>query len=233
VISNTLLPGTLNPDEAIQMQDDLRKKLVLTWDGREVNIIAGIVIHEISDLVVAAIELIQFPDLTPINTFIGKAPPAFPYIPGLLVYRVGPAILNAWQKVTAKPDLIMVNAHGTAHPRGMGLASHIGVWLNIPTIGVAKTLLYGCESNVNTQLGDWSELLDEHNSMRVIGAVLRTCENAKPVYVSPGHLIDLPHSIDFTLACCRDHRLPEPIRFAQQAASAHIKIGSEKLISEA
>ncbi len=75
-------------------------------------------------------------------------------------------------------------------------------------------------------IGDWSELLDEHNSKRVIGAVLRTCENAKPVYVSPGHLIDLPHSIDFTLACCRDHRLPEPIRFAQQAASAPIKIGS-------
>ncbi len=227
MISNSLLPWTLDPDEAIRIQDDLRQKLVLTWDGREVNTIAGIAIHEISDLVVAAIELIRFPDLTPINTFIGKAPPAFPYIPGLLVYRLGPAILNAWQKVTAKPDLIMVNAHGTAHPRGMGLASHVGVWLNIPTIGVAKTLLYGCESNVNTKLGDWSELLDEHNSRQVIGAVLRTCENAKPVYVSPGHLIDLPHSIDFTLACCHDHRFPEPIRFAQQSASALTKIGAE------
>ena len=105
--------------------------------------------------------------------------PAFPYIPGLLVYRVGPAILNAWQKVTDKPDLLLVQAHGIAHPRGVGLASHLGLWLNIPTIGVAKTLLYGCESDVSKNAGDWTELLDEHNSKRVIGAVLRTCENAR------------------------------------------------------
>jgi deoxyribonuclease V len=231
MINNTLHPWVLEPEEAIHMQDDLRHKLVLRWDGREVNYVAGIAIHETAGSVIAAISISHYPDLTPINTWIGEAPAAFPYIPGLLVYRVGPAILNAWQKLTLKPDLLLFQAHGIAHPRGIGLASHVGLWLNIPTIGVAKALLYGCESAVNVNPGYWTELLDEHNSRRVIGGVLRTCENAKPVYVSPGHLIDLHHSIAFVLACCQGHRLPEPIRSAQQAASAANKPGFEKQLS--
>jgi deoxyribonuclease V len=232
MINNTLQPWTLDPDEAIRMQEDMGQKLVLTWDGRKVHTIAGVAIHEIGGSVVAAIAVFRYPDLTPVRTFTGEAPLAFPYIPGLLVYRVGPAILNAWQKLTEKPDLLLIQAHGIAHPRGMGLASHIGLWLNIPTIGVAKTLLYGCESDVSIKVGDWTDLLDEHNSRRVIGAVLRTCDNAKPVYVSAGHLIDLPHSIEIVMACCREHRLPEPIRSAQ-AAAAHKKPGYERLASGA
>jgi deoxyribonuclease V len=233
MINNTLHPLTLNPDEAIRMQQDLRQKLVLTWDGRNISTIGGVAFHEIAGSVVAAISVHRYPDLTPISTSIGEVAPAFPYIPGLLVYRVGPAILNAWQKLSLYPDLLLVHAHGIAHPRGMGLASHVGLWLNIPIIGVAKTLLYGCESDVSKSVGDWTELLDEHHSKRVIGAVLRTCDSAKPVYVSAGHMIDLKHSVAFVLACCRDHRLPEPIRFAQQALSAFKKPGYEKLINRA
>jgi deoxyribonuclease V len=232
MINNTLQPWALDPDEAIRMQEDMHQKLVLTWDGRNVHTIGGVAIHETVSSVVAAIAVFRYPDLTLISTFTGEAPPAFPYIPGLLVYRVGPAILNAWQKVTEKPDLLLLQAHGIAHPRGMGLASHVGLWLNIPTIGVAKTLLYGCESGVSDKVGDWTELLDEHNSKQVIGAVLRTCESAKQVYVSAGHLIDLPHSIAFVLAACRDHRLPEPIRSAQ-ASAAHKKPRYEKQVSGA
>jgi deoxyribonuclease V len=141
---------------------------------------------------------------------------------------VGPAILNAWQKVKAQLDVLLVHAHGIAHPRGMGLASHVGLWLNIPTIGVDKSLLYGCESDVSKRVGDWTELVDEHNSKHVIGAVVRTCDTSKPVYVSPGHLIDLQHSIDFVLACCREHRLPEPIRSALQAATSSQKTEADK-----
>lgn len=233
MINTSLDPWTLDPEEAIRLQSELREKLVLAWDGREVNMIGGVAVHEIGSLAVAAITVFRYPDLAPISTYIGEAPAAFPYIPGLLVYRVGPAILNAWQKVTDIPDLLLVQAHGIAHPRGMGLASHVGLWLNVPTIGVAKTLLYGCESNVNEKAGDWTALLDEHNSRRVIGAVLHTCESAKPVYVSAGHLIDLQNSIAFVLACCRDHRLPEPIRSSQQALSALKKPGYEKLINAA
>ncbi len=233
MINNTLHPWTLDPDEAIRLQEDLRQKLVLTWDDRKVGTVAGVAIQEIGGSVVAAIAVFRYPDLTPESTFTGEAPPSFPYIPGLLVYRVGPAILNAWQKITNKPDLLLIQAHGIAHPRGVGMASHVGLWLNIPTVGVAKTLLYGCESDVNIKAGDWTKLLDEHNSRRIIGAVLRTCDSAKPVYVSAGHLIDLPHSIAFVLPCCRDRRLPEPIRSAQQAASALKKTGYEKRISVA
>ena len=219
MINDTLHTFTLVPDEAMQLQEDLHKKLVLRWDGRSVNAIGGVAVHEIGGSVFAAIAVLHYPDLAPINVIIGEAPPAFPYIPGLLVYRVGPAILNAWEKLDDKPDLLLFQAHGIAHPRGIGLASHVGLWLNLPTIGVAKTLLYGCESEVSKNVGDWTVLLDEHNSKRLIGAVLRTCDTSKPVYVSPGHLIDLEHSITFVLDCCRDHRLPEPIRSAQQALS--------------
>jgi deoxyribonuclease V len=233
MINNTLHPWTLDPDEAIRLQEDLRQKLVLSWDGRKISTIGGVAFHETSGSVVAAIAVFRYPDLTLVNTFACEARPAFPYIPGLLVYRVGPAMLNAWQKVTEKPDLLLVQAHGIAHPRGVGLASHLGLWLNIPTIGIAKTILYGCESKVNKNAGDWTELLDEHNPKQIIGAILRTCENVRPVYVSAGHLIDLQHSIDFALACCRDHRLPEPIRSAQQAASALKKPSHEQLVSAA
>lgn len=219
MITEYLHPLTLDPNEAIRLQVELRQKLVLAWDGRSVNTVGGVAFHEIGGLVVAAMAVFRYPDITPISTFIGESPPAFSYMPGLLVYRVGPAILNAWQKLEDKPDLLLIQAHGIAHPRRMGLASHVGLWLNVPTIGVAKTLLYGCESPVSNKVGDWTELLDEHDSKRVIGAVLRTCDTSKPVYVSPGHLIDLQHSIGFVLACCRDHRLPEPIRTALQAAS--------------
>ena len=221
MINNTFDSWTLNPDEAIRLQDDLRQRLVLEWDGRKVNSIGGVAFNEVGGSVQAAIAVLSYPNLTPIITSTGNATSGFPYVPGLLAYRVGPAILNAWEQLPVKPDLLMVQAHGIAHPRGLGLASHVGLWLNIPTIGVAKTLLYGRESDPPEKVGDWTELVDEHSPRHVIGAVLRTCDTARPVYVSAGHLIDLQHAIDFARDCCRGYRLPEPIRSAQKIAPAH------------
>lgn len=134
---------------------------------------------------------------------------------------MGPAILAAWEKLTLKPDLILIHGHGIAHPRGLGLASHVGLWLNLPTIGTAKTRLYGCHSEAGSQVGEWSELLDEGDPKHVIGAVLRTQVNTKPVYVSQGHLIDLPHSVKFVMVCCRGYRMPEPIHAAHNIAQEH------------
>jgi deoxyribonuclease V len=214
-----LLPWTYDISEAIRVQDNLRQRLVLAWDDRSVKAIGGVDVGYMGESMCAAIAVFHYPNLDRLGTVTGEATQVFHYVPGLLAFRVGPAILTAWERLKDKPDLILIHGHGTAHPRGLGLASHIGLWLNIPTIGVAKTRLYGNHSELGSQLGEWSELMDEGDSKHVIGAVLRTQVNIKPVYVSPGHLIDLQHSIEFVLACCRGYRLPEPIRAAHETAS--------------
>jgi len=211
---------TLDPDEAIRLQQNLRQRLVLTWDDRPVITIGGVDVRYTDDSVGAAIAVFQYPGLALVGAVTADAPLIFPYIPGLLVFRIGPAILAAWEQLLLKPDLLLFHGHGIAHPRGMGLASHMGIWLNTPSIGVAKTRLYGCQSDVGLNSGEWSVLFDESDPNQVIGSLLRTRLNTRPVYVSAGHLIDLQHSIAFVLACCRDHRMPEPLRSAHTTAYA-------------
>jgi deoxyribonuclease V len=216
---DNVFPWTYDIDEAIQLQNNLHEKLVLTWDGRTVNTIGGIDVCYRGISVRAAIAAFRYPDITCLGTATGETPQGFPYVPGLLAFRVGPAILATWEKLTLKPDLILIHGHGIAHPRGLGLASHVGLWLNLPTIGIAKTRLYGSHAEAGQNMGEWSELVNEGDPKRIIGAVLRTKVNTKPVYVSPGHLIDLQHSIRFVLACCREYRMPEPIHSAHNAAA--------------
>jgi len=210
-----LHPWTTNPEEAIRIQDGLRNKLITDWDGRSAYEVGGIDLSYTQASATAAIAVFSYPHLVQLEMAVGEAPLVFPYIPGLLAFRVIPAILVAWEKLTHKPDLLLVHGHGIAHPRGLGLASHLGLWLNLPSIGVAKTRLYGNANEVGQNKGDWSELLDESDARHSIGAVLRTRLNALPVYVSPGHMIDLPHAIEFVLSCCAGYRMPEPIRYAR------------------
>jgi deoxyribonuclease V len=218
---DTISPWTYNLDQAIRVQKKLRQHLQLSWDKHQVKTLAGIDVSYTQDSIRAAVAVLRFPDLTNLTTVSGETPQAFPYIAGLLAFREGPAILAAWEKLKIKPDLLLIHGHGIAHPRRVGLASHIGLWLNLPTIGIAKTRLYGMHDEVGSQVGDWSELVDEKQPSHIIGAVLRTCENIKPIYVSPGNLIDLDHSIEFVRACTRGCRMPEPLRAAHQAAVKH------------
>ncbi len=220
------LPWTYDPDQAIHLQEHLRQRLVLAWDGRPVKSIAGVDVSDTGDMVHAAITLYRYPGLAHLHTVSGQAAAGFPYIPGLLTFRVGPAILTAWEKLPATPDLLLVHGHGLAHPRGMGLASHLGLWLNLPTIGIARQRLYGRESEPGPAKGDWSRLLDEHQARHTIGAVLRTREGCNPVYVSPGHLIDLEQAIAFVLSSCTKYRWPEPLRAAHKRA-AELRQGSK------
>ena len=215
---NTALPLTYNVEQAIQLQENLRNRLVLTWDSRPVNIIAGIDFSYTPSTVRASIALFSYPEMTHLRQVVGQAPQTFPYISGLLAYRVGPAILSAWEKLKLKPDIVLVHGHGIAHPRGIGLASHIGLLTNTPTIGVAKKRLYGQQVETGSKVGDWAELCDEIESKQVIGVTLRTREGCKPVFVSPGHLIDIQHAIEFILASTKDYRMPEPVRAARHAA---------------
>ena len=214
-----LHPWTMNPDEAMQIQAGLRQHLKLTWDGHTVTLVAGVDVAFTGDQARAGIVLLRYPDLVPLVGITAEIPLYFPYIPGLLAFREGPAILAAWEKLPTKPDLLLFDGQGIAHPRGIGIASHLGLWLDTPTIGVAKSRLYGYASEVGPRFGDRIELCDERDPGLVIGAVLRTRQNSRPLYVSPGHLIDVEQAVTFVLACCRGHRLPEPTRWAHQLAT--------------
>jgi deoxyribonuclease V len=140
----------------------------------------------------------------------------FPYIPGLLSFREAPLILEVYEQLSIKPELLIVDGQGIAHPRRFGLASHIGLILDTPTIGCAKSRLCGTHSPVPSQAGDYAELEDNGE---IIGVALRTKFGTKPIYVSIGHKIDLPTAIKWVMKCCRGYRLPEPPRLAHLAAS--------------
>ena len=210
---------TLDPEQAAQVQITLRARLVLTWPpGKTVATIGGVDVGLDQATAHAAIVVLSYPDLVPLEGATAESPLVFPYIPGLLAFREGPASLAAWEKLQHKPDLLMFDGQGIAHPRGIGIASQMGLWLECPSIGVAKSRLYGRHTPLGPKRGDWVELYDERDRRRVIGAVLRTRENVNPLYISPGHLIDLPMCIEFVLRCCTRYRLPEPTRWAHRVA---------------
>ncbi len=209
---------TLDPNEAVRVQASLRERLVLSWQGQAVSTLGGVDVGLGEKTARAAIVVLRYPDLVPIEGVTAEVPLVFPYVPGLLAFREGPAILAAWDKLQLKPDLILFDGQGIAHPRGIGIASQMGLWLERPTIGVAKSRLYGHHATPGSQRGEWAELRDERDPKRIIGAVLRTREGANPLYISPGHLIDLPTSIEFVLRCCTKYRLPEPTRWAHRVA---------------
>ncbi len=216
----------LEPSKAVEVQNRMRERLVLEWDGRKVVTIGGIDVSYRAGKGFAAIVVMRFPELIPVEGLTAQVGVGFPYIPGLLAFREAPAVIAAWSKVTTKPDLLMFDAHGIAHPRGIGLASHLGLWFGIPSIGVAKSRLYGHHKLVGLNRGEAVELIDENDPTRVIGTVLRTRTNVKPVYVTPGHLIDVPNSARFVMACCTRYRLPEPTRWADKIAGGavlHVK----------
>jgi deoxyribonuclease V len=213
-----LHPWTLTAEQAVDVQAVLRDHLVLSWDGREVATVGGVDVGFEGDQACAAIVVLRYSDLTPLEAVAVRVALSFPYIPGLLAFREGPAVLAAWRQLRTKPDLLVFDGQGIAHPRGMGMASHMGLWLKRPSIGVAKSRLYGRHAVPGPLRGDSAELRDEHDPARTIGTVLRTRTGVKPVYVSPGHLIDLQHSVEIVLQCCTHYRLPAPTRLAHRVA---------------
>jgi len=166
----------------------------------------------------AAAVLLSYPELQLVETAVAEDKIAFPYISGLLSFRECPLMLAACQKLSLNPDLILVDGQGIAHPRRFGIASHLGLIMEIPTIGCAKSRLCGQYQSPSNEAGNYTELIDKD---MVIGAVLRTKNNVRPIYVSIGHKINLLAAIHWTLKCCRGYRLPEPCRFAHLAAGGN------------
>jgi len=202
----------------MELQDELRQRLVLAWDGRPVRTVGGVDIHIKEEWARAALVVFRFPELTPLEAQTAESTLSFPYVPGLLAFREGPAVLQVWEKLRLKPDLLLFDGQGIAHPRGLGIAAHMGLWLDRPSVGVAKSRLYGWHEPPGPQPGDGADLFDERIPERRIGAVMRTRQRSNPLYVSPGHLIDVDTAVEFVLRCSTGYRLPQPTRWAHKVA---------------
>lgn len=203
------LPTTI--ESARQIQHELRQRVSITPLKKKPGFIAGVDAAFSGDRVIAAACLFKYPELAPIEDTYAVAKIPFPYIPGFLSFREGPPIIKALATFSIKPDLILFDGQGISHPEGMGIATHIGVILNIPTIGCAKSRLVGDYRKPGKTKGEHSKLIYRN---KTVGAVLRTRDNVKPLYVSPGHLIDLKGAIKVVITCLGKYRLPEPIRRA-------------------
>jgi deoxyribonuclease V len=197
------------------LQRELREQLRLQPDLGTVRRVAGVDVSFRKGQARAAAVVLAFPSLEPVDRAWVELPIAFPYIPGYLTFREGPAVLAAFERLTLWPDLVVFDGQGIAHPRRMGLAAHLGLFLDLPSIGCAKSRLCGTHDPPGSERGDWVPLYD---SDEVIGAVLRSRSGTKPLYVSPGHRVDLPTAIHYVMACCSRYRLPETTRWAHRLA---------------
>jgi deoxyribonuclease V len=201
----------VNPREAIQLQKELKKKISLKKSFNKVKIVAGADVSYYKNNMIAGIVILKFPQLEIIEKKSSLSPVNFPYIPGFLTFREGPSLLEALKKIKIEPDVILFDGQGIAHPRRMGIATHLGLFLDKPTIGCAKSRLSGKYTSVGEEKGDYT-LLKEGEE--ILGAVLRTRRKVKPIFVSPGHKIDLSNSIEIVLKCIVKYRLPLPVREA-------------------
>jgi len=210
-----LHPWNVNYKEAVEIQKKLKKQIILKNSFKNLNgkLIAGadVSYDKEIDRFYAGVVVFELQTMQKIEEVTASGKVSFPYIPGLLSFRESPILLRAFSKVKKTPDIIILDAQGIAHPRGIGLASHIGLLLNKPSIGCAKTRLIGEYDNVGKEAGYYSQLTIKG---KAVGVVLRTRKNVKPVFVSPGHKIDLATSIDLVLKSCRGYKLPEPTRQA-------------------
>jgi deoxyribonuclease V len=207
----------LSPDEARVAQQRLAQQVVRTGEPANVAHVAGIDVAFPGGQTRAAVVVDSYPDLVAVESVVADQPTTFPYVPGLLSFREAPAIVAACRSVATTPDLIVVDGQGIAHPRGLGIASHIGLILDLPTIGCAKSLLVGRHQPVGNERGSWSPIT---YGGQTIGAALRTKAGVKPVYVSIGHRIGLEATIHWALELSRGYRLPEPQRQAHVAAGS-------------
>jgi len=208
--------------QALEIQQRLAAQVSKRSEVTTPRFIAGVDISvgKGEGMATGAVVVLQYPELSMVETKVARDNLNFPYIPGLLSFRESPLTLAACQKLTISPDLILVDGQGIAHPRRLGLASHLGLLLNTPTIGCAKSLLCGSHEAPSIEPGSYTEVADKSE---IIGVALRTKRGVKPVYVSIGHKVDLNTAIQWVMNCCRGYRLPEPTRLAHLAAGGNLK----------
>ena len=208
----------LTPKEAIALQTALRGRVVRADRIGKVGRIAGVDVgfEQEGRVTRAAVAVLEYPGLALVERAVVRVPTRFPYVPGLLSFREAPAVLAAFEQLARAPDLILYDGQGIAHPRRFGIASHLGLLLDCPSVGVAKTRLVGVHGTPANRRGAWTPLRD---AGEVIGAVLRTRAGVRPLYVSIGHRVSLESAVRWTLACVTRYRLPETTRWAHRLAS--------------
>ena len=208
----------LTPTEAVALQRDLATRVERAGDPGPVRLVAGVDVsmNRFDPVGHAAVVLLALPDLAVVETATASARLGMAYVPGLLSFRELPIVLEAFDRLRGKPDLVLVDGHGIAHPRRLGIASHLGVVLDLPTIGCAKTLLVGKHEPLATARGSRAPLVHEDE---VVGAALRTKDRANPMFISTGHRIGLEEAVRWVLELGRGYRLPEPTRRAHEAAN--------------
>ncbi len=226
---NQLHPWDVSPAEAIALQRRLSDRIVRSGEPVNLRLVAAADVAYIdrprgrwgaarAGLARAAALLMTYPALEIAEQHVIECPVAFPYVPGLLSFREIPALSLALGQISAAPDLLLVDGQGYAHPRRLGIASHLGLLAGIPTIGVAKSRLCGEHAPMPPEAGARVPLTDGGET---IGLVLRTRAGVAPLYISVGHLISLESAAEWTLRLCRSHRLPEPARLADRLSKGH------------
>ncbi len=205
----------MSPAQAAEIQRELRHHVVVRPLERQPQIVAGVDVSIRENQARSAVVLLSWPDLQPIEAVTAERPTTFPYVPGLLAFREGPVILAALEKLASSPDVLIFDAHGLAHPRRVGLAIHLGVLLDIPSVGCAKSRLCGEYTEPDQARGSWTHLCEGND---VVGAVVRTRDEVRPVFVSVGHRVNLPRAVSLVLGCAPRYRLPETTRWAHRVA---------------
>jgi deoxyribonuclease V len=216
-----LHPWQVSPEEARRIQSRLAGQVSRESALAHVSLVAGADLSPPDEQgrARAALVVLSSADLEVVEVATAEGAVAFPYVPGLLSFREAPLLLAAAAELRHAPDLLLVDGQGLAHPRRFGIACHLGLLLDRPTIGCAKSRLFGRHAPPGPGRGDWSPLLDGEE---VIGAALRTRERAGPLYVSIGHKVDLESAVRWTLACGKGYRIPEPTRLAHLAAAGRL-----------
>jgi len=214
-LSDLLKSDKVDPKEAVSIQKELRENVITNNGFTQVETVGGadLAILKSENRLVCGMIVFSFPDLRIMERNWEVVDETFPYIPTLLAFREAPALIRTYAKVIKKPDILIIDGQGMAHPRKFGIACHVGVALDIPVIGIAKKRLYGEYKEPASERGSWSPLIAPSDK-EIIGAVVRTKNNVKPVFVSIGHKIDLETAVKLALGCDRGYRIPEPTRQA-------------------
>ena len=225
---NHLHGWQVTPGQARDIQKEIAALVSRNGDIKTPHLIAGadISCSRFQNRARAAVVVLDFPEMNLVDLVTVEGPVGFPYIPGLLSFREAPLILKACEKLQHDPDVLFVDGQGMAHPLRIGIASHLGLFLNTPTIGCAKSCLCGTYDEVPDIAGAYTELKDKGE---IIGVVLRTRVHTRPLFISAGHLINLESAVKLVMACRRGYRLPEPSRLAHQAAGAHLEFKKSRV----
>jgi deoxyribonuclease V len=205
--------------QAVAIQESLRDRIRIQPLEHPPRLVAGadVAYSRAGQKTYAAVVVVELPFMKVVDASQAIRDVTFPYIPGLLTFREVPSLLVAFRRLRTQPDAVLFDGHGLAHPRRFGLACHAGLLLNVPSAGCAKSRLVGDHAEVGTKRGAVADLYCEGTK---VGAVLRTRNGVNPVYVSPGHLIDIESAVRLVLSTTTRYRIPEPIRLAHQMTTA-------------